>query len=50
MCFRDILCQSNDGEIHLSSCGRFFKLRFNNILIVNSIYELDTLFVTLSDC
>lgn len=50
MCFRDILCQTNDGEIHLSSCGRFFKLRFNNIWIVNSIYELDTLFVTLSDC
>ena len=50
MCFREILCQSNDGEIQLSSCGRFFKLRFNNILIVNLIYELDALFGTLSDC
>lgn len=50
MCFREILCQTNDGDIALSCCGNHYKVSFFHLVMVYDKKDLFGLYRSLHQC
>jgi hypothetical protein len=50
MCFNELLCQTNDGQVHLSCCGKYYRLLFNNIVILNNETDFMYFYNSVDEC
>jgi hypothetical protein len=50
MCFREILCQTNDGQIEQSCCGHYFKICFYHMVMMYSKSEFNSLYKAMNEC
>ncbi len=50
MCFREILCDTNDGRIERSNCGNFFKVSFFHMVMVYPKNDFYTLYYAMKEC
>ncbi|MBK6363715.1 MAG: hypothetical protein IPL63_16305 [Saprospiraceae bacterium] len=50
MYFREILCQTNDGQIELSCCGQYYKISFHHMVMRYNEQEFVTLSRAMKEC
>jgi len=50
MCFREVLCQTNDGEVALSCCGNHYKVSFFHLVMVYDKEDFSGLYRSLHQC